>query len=49
VKGIADTGFLVRMSELYPDHTVITVDRDGFAVYRRNKRDVIPTCTPPAA
>lgn len=37
---------LIRMSELYPHHTVITVDAD-FRVYRRNKREVIPLLTPP--
>ena len=38
---------LVRMSELYPHHAVITVDEADFRVYRRNKRDVIPTICPP--
>jgi predicted nucleic acid-binding protein len=37
---------LVRMSELYPRHMVITVD-DDFRVYRRNKREAIPLLTPP--
>jgi predicted nucleic acid-binding protein len=37
---------LVRMSELHPRHVVITVDAD-FRVYRRNKRDSIPTLYPP--
>lgn len=37
---------LVRMSELYPRHTVITVD-DDFRVFRRNKREAIPLLTPP--
>jgi len=37
---------LICMSELYPNHTVITVDAD-FRVYRRNKREVIPLLTPP--
>jgi len=37
---------LIRMSELYPRHTVITVD-DDFRVYRRNKREAIPLLTPP--
>jgi len=36
---------LVRMSELYPRHTVITVDED-FRVYR-NKREAIPMLSPP--
>jgi len=38
---------LIRMSELYPRHSVITVDEADFRVYRRNKRDVIPTICPP--
>ena len=38
---------LVRMSELFPKHSVITVDGD-FRVYRRNKRDVIPVIMPTA-
>ena len=38
---------LIRMSELYPKHNVITVDRADFRVYRRNKRDAIPLITPP--
>ncbi len=37
---------LIRMSELYPRHTVITVD-DDFRVYRRNKREAIPLLSPP--
>jgi predicted nucleic acid-binding protein len=40
---------LVRMSELYPRHSVITVDRADFRVYRRNKREIIPLICPPAA
>lgn len=38
---------LIRMSELYPRHSVITVDESDFRVYRRNKRDVIPLICPP--
>lgn len=38
---------LVRMSELHPRHSVITVDRADFRVYRRNKREVIPLVCPP--
>lgn len=38
---------LVRMSELYPHHVVITVDENDFRVYRRNKRETIPTLCPP--
>lgn len=37
---------LIRMSELYPRHTLITVDND-FRVYRRNKREAIPLLCPP--
>lgn len=37
---------LIRMSELYPRHTVITVDENDFRVYRRNKREIIPTLGP---
>jgi len=37
---------IVRMSELYPKHVVVTVDGD-FRVYRRNKRDPIPLLLPP--
>ena len=40
---------LVRMSELYPRHAVITVDENDFRVYRRNKREIIPTICPPHA
>ena len=38
---------VVRMSELYPKHSVITVDAEDFAVYRRNKREIIPLICPP--
>lgn len=38
---------LIRMSELFPHHTVITVDREDFTAYRRNRREVIPLCAPP--
>jgi uncharacterized protein len=37
---------LIRMSELYPKHSVITVDRSDFSIYRRNKRQVIPIISP---
>jgi len=40
---------LVRMSELNPRHSVITVDRKDFRVYRRNKRETIPLICPPVA
>lgn len=37
---------LIRMSELHPRHSVLTVDQD-FRVYRRNKREIIPLIAPP--
>jgi uncharacterized protein len=37
---------LIRLSELYPRHRIVTVDED-FRVYRRNKREVIPLICPP--
>lgn len=39
---------LIRMSELYPRHVIITVDESDFRVYRRNKREIIPLFCPPA-
>jgi uncharacterized protein len=41
--------YLVRMSELFPRHAVVTADENDFRVYRRNKREVIPTIGPPRA
>ncbi len=38
---------LIRMSELYPRHLVLTVDEADFRVYRRNKREAIPLLMPP--
>jgi predicted nucleic acid-binding protein len=38
---------LIRLSELHPGHSVITVDREDFRVYRRNKRETIPIICPP--
>ena len=40
---------LVRMSELWPDHRVITVDREDFRAFRRNKREMIPLVCPPGS
>ncbi|MCK5804463.1 MAG: PIN domain-containing protein [Lentisphaeria bacterium] len=37
---------LVRMSEIYDNSRVITLDSD-FHVYRRNGRQAIPLCMPP--
>ena len=36
---------LVRMSELYPKHRILTLDSD-FHVYRRNRQQTIPLLTP---
>ena len=38
---------LIRMSELHPRHSVITIDEADFRVYRRNKREAIPLICPP--
>jgi len=38
---------LIRMSELFPKHPIITVDREDFRIYRRNKRETIPLICPP--
>jgi predicted nucleic acid-binding protein len=40
---------VIRMSELYPRHSVMTVDQQDFRVYRRNGREVIPVVCPPKA
>jgi hypothetical protein len=40
---------LIRMSELYPRHSVITVDHKDFRIYRRTKREAIPLIYPPQA
>lgn len=37
---------LIRMSELYPKHTILTVDEKDFRIYRRNGREAIPIATP---
>lgn len=38
---------LVRMSELFAKHSVITIDRTDFRIFRRNKRETIPILCPP--
>jgi hypothetical protein len=38
---------LIRMSELFPRHVLITVDESDFRLYRRNKRESIPLLCPP--
>ncbi len=37
---------LVLMTEVYPESLVLTIDAD-FRIYRKNKRQVIPTLSPP--
>lgn len=39
---------LIRLSELFPRHLVITVDEGDFRIYRRNTRETIPLLCPPA-
>lgn len=38
---------LIRMSELHPKHSVITIDVKDFNIYRRNRRELIPIIHPP--
>jgi len=38
---------LIRMSEIYPKHPVITTDLADFRVYRRGRREAIPLIHPP--
>lgn len=40
---------VIRLSELHPSRSVITVDEADFRVYRRHKRDAIPLVVPPRA
>jgi predicted nucleic acid-binding protein len=37
---------VVRMTEIFRDSQVFTLDRTDFAIYRRNGRDVIPVIVP---
>jgi hypothetical protein len=39
---------LIRMSELFPQHPVVTVDKADFSVYRRHRRELIPLICPPS-
>ena len=39
--------YAIRMSELNPNHSIVTTDRQDFNVYRRNKRETIPPICPP--
>ncbi len=39
---------LIRMSELYPRHVVLTTAAADFQVYRRHQREAIPLLVPPA-
>jgi predicted nucleic acid-binding protein len=38
---------LIRLSELYPKHPVITTDLSDFRIYRRGRREAIPLIHPP--
>jgi predicted nucleic acid-binding protein len=38
---------LIRLSELYPKHPVITTDVGDFRIYRRGRREAIPIIHPP--
>ncbi len=38
---------VIRLSELHPTRSVLTVDEGDFRIYRRNKRDTIPLVVPP--
>ena len=33
---------IVRLSEIYPHHTILTVDREDFTIYRRNQTQALP-------
>lgn len=37
---------LIRMSELYPKHVLITTDEKDFSIYRKNKKEKISLLTP---
>jgi uncharacterized protein len=37
---------LIRMSEIFRRHTILTVDHDDFVVYRRNRSEEIPFLSP---
>lgn len=38
---VADAA-IVRLSEIYPHHTILTVDREDFTIYRRNQTQPLP-------
>lgn len=40
---------LIRLSELYPRHPVLTVDVSDFRVYRRHRNQSIPLIVPPTS
>jgi uncharacterized protein len=37
---------LIRLSELYPKHAVVTVDIADFRIYRRHRNEAIPLLSP---
>jgi uncharacterized protein len=44
---VADAA-IVRLSELFPGHRVLTVDKKDFSLYRRNRTQAIPCIFPPS-
>ena len=38
---------VIRLSEIYPSHKVLTVDGSDFQVYRPKNRELIPFDCPP--
>jgi len=42
---LADAG-IVRLSEMFPEATVLTTDVEDFRVYRRNRNEAIPLIHP---
>ena len=38
---------LIRLSEIYPKHRVLTVDAVDFRIYRRNRNETLPLLIPP--
>jgi hypothetical protein len=39
---------VIRLSEMYPKHPVVTTDLRDFRVYRRGRCEAIPLIHPPA-
>jgi hypothetical protein len=45
--GLVEVAFDCREHWPHPRHSVVTIDRADFKVYRRNKRETIPVLCPP--